>query len=74
MIARLPGYAEALSLGRSNRGILLDAGCCCGPFFNLPKCGRLRTCYAVGLDTRKAVLDGWPVNRIVATDLVPGEY
>jgi hypothetical protein len=40
--------------------------------FTLPECERLNTCYAVGLDTRKAALDGWPVNRIVATDIVPG--
>lgn len=28
----------------------------------------------VGLDARKAAHDGWPANRIVATDIVPGEY
>jgi hypothetical protein len=33
MIARLPGYAEALLLGRSSGGILLDAGCCCAPSY-----------------------------------------
>ncbi|KAI0260008.1 hypothetical protein BC834DRAFT_832569 [Gloeopeniophorella convolvens] len=30
MIARLPGYTEALTLGRATNGILLDAGCCFG--------------------------------------------
>jgi len=52
-IARLPGYADALSVGLSNGGILLDAGCC------------------FGADARRASWDGWPVNRIVATDIVP---
>ncbi|KAI0252758.1 hypothetical protein BJV78DRAFT_1091313, partial [Lactifluus subvellereus] len=55
-IARLPGYAEALSLGRSSGGILLDVGCC------------------FGLDARKAAQDGWPANRIVATDILRTEF
>ncbi|KAI0301345.1 hypothetical protein BC826DRAFT_905092 [Russula brevipes] len=52
-ITRLSGYAEALAVGLSNGGILLDAGSC------------------FGADARKAAQDGWPANRIVATDIVP---
>jgi hypothetical protein len=74
VIARLPGYAEALSLGRSSGGILLDAGCCCAPYFLCPSVGDPKLVITVGLDARKAALDGWPANRIVATDIVPGEY
>jgi hypothetical protein len=29
---------------------------------------------SVGADTRKATLDGWPMNQIVATDIVSGEW
>ncbi|KAH9990200.1 hypothetical protein BJV74DRAFT_837123 [Russula compacta] len=52
-IARLSGYTDALAVGLSNGGILLDAACC------------------FGADARKVAQDGWPTNRIVATDIVP---
>ena len=73
-IGRLPGYVETLSLGRSDGGILLDAGCCCAPYLLCPSVGDSGLAMTVGLDARKAAHDGWPANRIVATDIVPGEY
>ena len=32
------------------------------------------TSVTVGADARKAAHDGWPANRIVATDIVSGEH
>ncbi|KAF8962730.1 hypothetical protein BDZ97DRAFT_2020498 [Flammula alnicola] len=61
-IARLPGYKEALKLLHERKDpILLDIGCCCA---------YRRT--QIGNDARKAVVDGWPVQNVIASDLRKG--
>jgi len=66
-IASLPAYHHALRLLNTRTDpILLDIGCCCMYFVFF--CA-IYSWFAVGNDIRKAALDGWPANNIVASDL-----
>lgn len=69
----LSGYKQALSLLKErDRAILLDIGCCCE--FNAFSHHLFLFLIAllVGTDVRKAVVDGWPIQDIVASDIQKG--
>ncbi|KAI0321912.1 hypothetical protein OF83DRAFT_1050413 [Amylostereum chailletii] len=58
-ISRLPAYADFLKLGRDRTNpIFIDLGCACAS--------------SLGSDVRKAVLDGYPIQSCLATDLRGG--
>lgn len=72
-ITRSPGYKQALKL-LSERidPILLDIGCCCPYYLTISLLYFLTMYLPVGTDIRKAVIDGWPVNNVLASDLRQG--
>ncbi|KAH9910455.1 uncharacterized protein B0H18DRAFT_895535 [Fomitopsis serialis] len=64
--SRLPAYDQVVKLGKERKGaILLDIGCCCTYL--------VESALSVGVDVRKAVADGFPVENAIASDLHP-EY
>ncbi len=76
-MARLPAYPDLLKL-RTERSdaILLDLGCCCESTCPLCTLGSSpdNVREPVGNDIRKAVLDGFPVQNVIASDLQPRSY
>ena len=81
-ISRLPAYKGLLQLGRERQGALfLDLGCCCKLLCtNDPICrpnstsDELTYFRSVGNAVRKAVVDGFPAQQAIASDLHPGEF
>ena len=74
-ISRHPVYGDLLRLGKEHGGILLDIGCCCKLLVVLRTCSTVCLTYLVkvGNDARKAVSDGYPVDKVIASDLEPGK-
>ena len=72
-LSNIPGYQALIQLGRSRQDpILLDVGCCCECDTNIPW-SLITEILAVGVDLRKVIMDGWPQDHAVATDIIPGQ-
>lgn len=69
----MPAYQKVLKLGRErDNAIFLDIGCCCRLIRYIFRAFNISRSDSVGDNIRRVVADGFPIDKVLGSDIEQG--